>query len=525
MAEITVLSAAGEYALPDELRRSCAFTLEDGALREYVTASFKSDAANRYTHIKMALTRKHGAPAKSTIDDAGIRRIYDHHEKAAAKKEESKGLIEVDNLPLEQSLRIFLDVIKRAVEEGAVDVHWVVREHSTTILFRIHGRIEHSDEFTFSRDLATGLLGAIYGTSKDVTDRSFSPRNRSACTLRFFDPPVSIRWQTIPTGDAQGIEYDVVLRVTKQDISSQEKVATLDVLGYLPDQVELLGASCNSPGGIFMSGITGSGKTTALRSLMRMARGDGDKKIYTVEDPIELKIFGATQVSARGHNIAEIMHSFLRGDPDIVMVGEIRSREVAGVMQTVLRSGHKMMTTIHASSALAIVSRLASDEVGVHRETLVEPGFVSALVYQHLMPTLCPSCKLPVSEHMNRVERIARYLFDDHWYGLNPNGMFVRNHDGCDKCRRGISGMTICAEVVRPTYEMNKLLRDRKDAEALHEYRALRRSSFDNHSTLGKTAYEIAIYKASQGLIDPNDINDMCGAMSLQEIYKGLYEN
>lgn len=529
MADISVLTASGDFELPEPMRRFCALTLEDGSLFEYVSETFNGathDSNNRFLHARIACIKKYGNAVRRKIPESGIRRIYEHHEKTGAvdgNKQLSR--VETDNLPLEQSTRIFLDVIRRAVEEKASDVHWVVRENSVTVLFRVFGRIECMGEFSFGRDFATGLLGAIYGSSKDVTDRSFSPRNRSSCSLHYDDPAVSIRWQTVPTGDSQGFDYDVVLRATRQDQSMQERILTLEELGYLPDQSRLLAASCNSPGGIIMSGITGSGKTTALRSLMQMARGNGDKKIYTVEDPIELKIFGATQVSARGHNMAEIMQSFLRADPDIIMVGEIRNREVANVMQTVLRSGHKMMTTIHAPSALGIVPRLASDEIGIHHETLMEPGFIAALAYQYLLPTLCQHCKLPAAEHRDKIGHLAFHLFEVHRYALDESGLFIRNEKGCSKCRKGISGMTICAEVIRPTYEIVKMLREKRDAEALHAYRLLRRAPFDSPVSEGKTSYEIAIYKASQGLIDPRDINDMCGEMMLQEVVKGHYES
>lgn len=521
MSDLAVLSLSGEFQLPEELRRHCVIVVSDGVCIEHITALFKADAANRYVSVRRALIVKYGAIRRITSDERSIKQIYERSGTESPKQKAES--LEMSKMPIEQSKREFLAVIKLAIEESAVDVHWIVRKKSTKILFRIHGQIEAIDEFNFSTEVATGLLGAIYGEAKDGTDPSYSPRNQSACSLQFHEPPVAIRWQTVPTGDSQGVEHDVVLRITKQDLSSIESVQTLLELGYLPDQNDLLEAACNSPGGVILSGVTGSGKTTALRSLMQMARGDGEKKIYTVEDPIELRIFGATQRNARGGNMGQILKAFLRADPDIIMVGEVRDREVANVMQDILRSGHKMMTTTHAPSALGIISRLTSDEIGVHRETIVEPGFIALLAYQFLMPTLC-ECKLPLLDNMERIEKFERYLLGEHGYALDPSKMSVRNHNGCPKCRKGINGMTICAETIRLNYEMIKLIRDRKDAEALQAYRQLRHSAFDQPSTIGKTAYEVAIYKASQGIIDPCDVNNLCGAMSLQEIVRGQYE-
>lgn len=514
----TILSASGEFALPQEMRGDCIFLLIDGSCIEYRSSRFKSDIANRHFSIRSNLRAKFGSVRTEERDAS---EIADFYKSSVSEKIKSEN----ENMPIEQSRKEFLSVIRKAVEEGAVDVHWIVRAATVKILFRIHGRIERMDEFVFNRDTATGVLGAIYSDAKDASDQSFSPRNKSSCSIAFSEPPVAIRWQTVPTGDSSGTEYDVVLRVTKQDIGSTDKIHSLYDLGFLSGQCDLLEAACNSPGGIIMSGVTGSGKTTALRSLMQMARGEGDKKIYTVEDPIELRIFGATQINARGGNMSEILKGLLRADPDVVMVGEVRGKEVATVMQDVLRSGHKMMTTIHAASAFGIISRLSSEELAVHRETIVEPGFVAALVYQYLMPTICPHCRLSVINHPDRIEKIADYLFDDRWYALDSRMIYVRNYAGCDKCRKGIGGMTICAEVVRLNYEIIKLIRERKDAEALHAYRLMRTHPFHHSSMVGKTAYEAAIYKVSQGLIDPMDVNDMCGAMSLQEVVRGHYDN
>jgi type II secretory ATPase GspE/PulE/Tfp pilus assembly ATPase PilB-like protein len=517
--KLKVLSGGGqEYELPESVRMQCVFCVDEkGSAYELQTPTFRPDVANRYLTAKMRFAKLN--PQKGTVEGSVISKIY----KVAEDKGGTVSPVSADSVPLERARREFLSIVIAAMEERAVDIHFIVREHSVKVLFRINGKMERIDKFAYTRDAITGLLGAIYGETKDSNDQSFSPRLRSSCTIKYVEPPVSLRWQTIPTGDAHGLDYDVVLRVTKQDTGSTAKLATLGELGYLDDQVELLTAACNSKGGIFMSGVTGSGKTTALRSLMQIVRGNGEIKIYTVEDPIELKIFGATQINIRGGSMAETIKALMRADPDTIMVGEIRGREVAEAMQDVLRSGHRMLTTIHASSALGIVSRLASESIGVSRDTLVEPNFVSCLVYQYLMPTICPDCRISVNDAPDKVAHLAPHLFGEDRYSLNQDTVFVKNEQGCPKCRKGIGGMTICAETIRMTDEIAELLRDRKDSEALRQYRLHRHAPFDQPSMIGKTSYETAIYKVSQGIIDPNDVNLMCGAMSLENIVKGHY--
>jgi type II secretory ATPase GspE/PulE/Tfp pilus assembly ATPase PilB-like protein len=518
---LKVVSGEGhEYSLPESVRMQCVFCIheESGAAYELHTDAFKPDVANRYLTVKMRFAKLN--PQKGVVESHIIAKLY------KSTEEKSGGVshqIHSDSVPLERARREFKAIILEAMKEKAVDIHFVVREHHVKVMFRIHGKIEPIEKFAYTRDSVTGLLGAIYGETKDSNDTSFSPRLRSSCTIKYDEPPVSLRWQTIPTGDSHGNDYDVILRVTRQDTGADSKIITLGELGYLDDQVELLTAACNSKGGIFMSGITGSGKTTALRSLMEIVRGNGETKIYTVEDPIELRIFGATQINVRGGSMAETIKALMRADPDTIMVGEIRGKEVAEAMQDVLRSGHKMLTTIHASSGLGIVPRLSSESIGVSRDTIVEPNFVSCLVYQYLMPTLCLHCKINVSDARDKVAHIEHHLFHEDRYSLNPDTVFVANKNGCDRCRKGIAGMTICAETIRLTDEMAELLRDRKDSEALRQYRLQRHAPFDDPRMSGKTSYEAAIYKVSQGIIDPNDVNLMCGAMSLENIVKGHY--
>ena len=324
--KLKVLSGGGqEYELPESVRMQCVFCVDEkGSAYELQTPTFRPDVANRYLTAKMRFAKLN--PQKGTVEGSVISKIY----KVAEDKGGTVSPVSADSVPLERARREFLSIVIAAMEERAVDIHFIVREHNVKVLFRINGKMERIDKFAYTRDSITGLLGAIYGETKDSNDQSFSPRLRSSCTIKYVEPPVSLRWQTIPTGDAHGLDYDVVLRVTRQDTGSTAKLATLGELGYLDDQVELLTAACNSKGGIFMSGVTGSGKTTALRSLMQIVRGNGEIKIYTVEDPIELKIFGATQINIRGGSMSETIKALMRADPDTIMVGEIRGTRSGG---------------------------------------------------------------------------------------------------------------------------------------------------------------------------------------------------
>ena len=149
----------------------------------------------------------------------------------------------------------------------------------------------------------------------------------------------------------------------------------------------------------------------------------------------------------------------LRADPDILMVGEIRDQETCSLFKTFIQTGHQGLTTVHASSAIDIPQRLTSSELQLPRDTLGSKNFISALVYQRLVPALCPHCKVPMSK--------ADWVSDDfrkllrNKFGLDPETLFVTHPEGCEFCdHMGSKGVTVAAEIVVPDNHLRRLLRE-----------------------------------------------------------------
>jgi type II secretory ATPase GspE/PulE/Tfp pilus assembly ATPase PilB-like protein len=324
---------------------------------------------------------------------------------------------------------------------------------------------------------------------------------------------------------------DVTLRILKTSVSTKTDLITLDKLGYTPPQVELLElASGSANGGVFVSGVTGSGKTTTLNAILRAIALEGIRKVISIEDPVEYVVPGVSHFSIQrqsqndsGKNpFLGAMLAFLRMDPDVGMVGEVRDSVSAQIVQAAIQTGHKIFSTVHATSALGIISRLNSQAIALPRDTLCGPEFISALVYQVLVPKNCPACSRPATQVMKPAE-LAPYA---DFFDLDIDVLRCASDGGCPVCRvkgldyngslrAGVKGVKVGAEVIVPDEPLLQLLSAGKDIEARNHWRSQRTARFDDADTLGKEAWGHVLYDMSRGLIDPFYFEKIFGRPSL----------
>lgn len=449
---------------------------------------------------------------------------------------------EAGNKEFDTSLAFFRELFIEAKKDKVTDVHICVRKTSARILFRELGEMVPKN--SCEPLSVTGFISSMYNAGADDNSRSnpsFSSKMRCLCTLSFKELQLRIRWQTVPTSDES--DFDIVMRLIPDSIESAD--TTFEQLGYLPSQIDVLDTISRTPqGGTFIAGITGSGKSTTLRTMMGLARDGGSKKIYTVEDPVEYKIYGATQIQVQRNDAsknpyADIMKMLMRADPDIIMPGEIRDADTAQCAVDIIRSGQGLYTTVHAGSGIGIAGRLI--DMGVERSVFGEPGFLSGLIYQHLLPTLCNKCKIPI-DNFEEIDisnldpafrddslkinfELRRRVFHERMRNnmarlkIPLEKVFTRNHKGCPHCRAGKSGMTVAAEVILPDDHLCGLLGFGKIMEGLNYYRSLRGSNdFCNIDCTGKTAFEAGLYKVSIGVIDPFDLQSLFGAKTMETL-------
>jgi type II secretory ATPase GspE/PulE/Tfp pilus assembly ATPase PilB-like protein len=274
----------------------------------------------------------------------------------------------------------------------------------------------------------------------------------------------------------------------------------------------------NKPVGvIIVAGETGSGKSTTLANAIRGVIRDNSRNgvpeisVYTLEEPVETLIPGADQVPVSGKGaMAKAMRNVLRLDPDVIMVGEVRDQETAELMATAVQSGHKVLTTVHTSSALEVPGRLIGQQLRLPLDLIASPNFIAGLIFQRLLPVLCEHCKRPLQatdlahsgnlrdrELHERLKRVGAH---------KDNTLFTRGA-GCPRCdNTGYKGRTVCAEVVLPDNTMLKHWAHGNLFDAIEYWRSIRESNNNPHSSQGRTALEHALSKMMAGKICPHDV-------------------
>jgi type II secretory ATPase GspE/PulE/Tfp pilus assembly ATPase PilB-like protein len=325
---------------------------------------------------------------------------------------------------------------------------------------------------------------------------------------------ITLRFQSHPAVDG----LDVILRILRGSRADQAELLKLERLGYTDSQTKLLMEAVGTAwGGIFVAGVTGSGKTTTLNTLLTQLARPGNRKIISIEDPVEYQVEGVSHLSVqrqgtddRSNPFLVAMMAFLRMDPDVGMFGEIRDAVSAEMAMAAIQTGHKILTTVHATSAVGVIGRLTSKALGLNRESICNPEFLSALVYQVLTPLNCPHCKVPAASVMTPA---SLQTYQD-IFALDTRQFFCASDKGCSHCRKpgidyknservGVRGVKVHAEVLVPDLELLLLLSQGKDIEARRVWRNRRNTAFDNPEMHGKEAWGHALYDMSQGLVDP----------------------
>lgn len=436
--------------------------------------------------------------------------------------------------PLKSSMAAaFHDMVAWGIRHDASDLHINVRllEPESEIRFTVGGkyvtpsRFQRMQTATLMEVLAVAYMdiqggnGAVFDPMIEQQGRILHEVDGQACMLR---------WASL----AADIGPSVTMRILRLDARS--RLLGFDQLGYLPSQVAMLErASLAEGGAVVLAGVVGSGKSTTIATMMSMV--PATRKVITLEDPVEYLIPNALQ-----NTISRALDSSVSGAFDAklktikrsamndLLIGEIRDQETGRAFMDLASSGSNLYTTTHAGSAMLIADRLASDFIGVSRDLLATPGILKLLVYQTLLPRLCPHCALPfslLSQAGGLHERAARGRTAQYWsiytrrlqdlYGMDVARLRISHPDGCSHCRtehlpelNGLAGRTVVAEMIDPATDDRFLHLIRKaDAIALRaHFTSQRTAAFDDANMDGKTAMDCAVYKASVGEVDPRDI-------------------
>jgi type II secretory ATPase GspE/PulE/Tfp pilus assembly ATPase PilB-like protein len=227
-------------------------------------------------------------------------------------------------------------------------------------------------------------------------------------------------------------------------------------------------------------------------------------KVSTIENPVEYEMVGACQMPASSENFEKYLKASLRQDPDVVVVGEIRDDKAAETTKNLVLAGHKIFSTLHVYEAPAAFSRLM--QLGVPRGLLSMPGFVSGIVYQRLVPVVCPHCSHKYQDvaHTGMLSealeaRLIRSI------NMDRDDVRLIREGGCEQCDfLGVIGRTPCAEVLKPDATFLELVRDEKDAAAKAYWYSQLGSRIGLNGS--PTALSHAKHKMRMGMLDPRDV-------------------
>ncbi len=281
-------------------------------------------------------------------------------------------------------VRMVGSIVSRAVEEGASDIHLEAQSDEMLVRYRIDGvlRTVAAIPGGLSREVVSRIK--VMG-EMDIAERRVPQDGRVSLTAA--GHRLDLRVVTVPTVHGEGI----VIRI----LDTSNAMRKLSDLGFGGDTLERFTSCYRRPyGAVLVSGPTGSGKSTTLYGALH-SLNTGDRKIITVEDPVEYRLAGINQVQVNakaGLTFATGLRALLRSDPDVLMIGEVRDGETAQIMMQAALTGHLVMATIHTNDAASALTRLT--EMGV--EPFLSASGVLGVLAQRLARRLCMECRKPV---------------------------------------------------------------------------------------------------------------------------------
>lgn len=390
-------------------------------------------------------------------------------------RQEAASEAEADDTPV---VRFVNKVLLDAINKGASDIHIEPYEHKFRVRFRQDGIL--NEVANPPVNLATRVVARLKVMSRmDIAERRIPQDGRIKMTLSK-NRAIDFRVNTCPTLFGE----KVVLRI----LDPTSAKLGIDALGYEDKQKELFLEAIHKPYGmVLVTGPTGSGKTVSLYTALNILNTP-DRNISTVEDPVEINLPGINQVNQNtktGMTFAAALRAFLRQDPDIIMVGEIRDLETAEIGIKAAQTGHLVLSTLHTNDAPQTLTRLVN--MGVAPYNIASA--VNLIIAQRLARRLCNNCKKPHEDIPH--EALLKEGFTEE----EIPRLTIYTPVGCDQCTNGYKGRVGIYQVMQVSEEMGRIIMEGGNAMQLAKQAAaegipdLRRSGL-NKVAEGVTSLE-----------------------------------
>ena len=346
-------------------------------------------------------------------------------------------------------------ILSEAVINGTSDIHIETFKEISQIRFRSGGTLLVQDQYkTFIKKNYNAVIARIKILANlDIAERRLPQDGKISYTAED-DTEVDFRISILPTS----LGERVVIRI----LNSSSLAVSISAIGFTKNQEKEFISAVSAPQGmVLVTGPTGSGKSTTLYGAMNYLN-EPDVNILTAEDPVEYTMAGISQVQIReeiGLSFANALRSFLRQDPEIILVGEIRDAETADIASKAALTGHLVLSTLHTNSAVGAISRL----INMGLPAYLVASSLTAIIAQRLVRVNCESCKTEIKKDNAEVKEFIQA------YNISASATLMKG-DGCKKCgKTGYKGRKGVHEILTISPEIETAITEKKSDQEIIE--------------------------------------------------------